>query len=38
MEEGKGPSLPKVIATKADIDALRTTGAEEHLKYVMDVV
>lgn len=38
MEEGKGPSLPKVIATKADIDALRTTGAEEHLKYVMDAL
>src|SRR5215216_4872261 len=28
MEEGKGPSLPKVIKTQNDIDALVTTGAE----------
>jgi uroporphyrinogen decarboxylase len=38
MEEGKGPSLPKVIATQADIDALVTTGAEESLKYVYDAL
>lgn len=38
MEEGKGPSLPKVIQTQKDIDALITTGAEEHLKYVYDAL
>jgi uroporphyrinogen decarboxylase len=38
MEEGKGPALPKVIATQADIDALITTGAEESLKYVYDAL
>ena len=35
MEEGKGPSLPKTIRNKADIDALFTTGVEESLNYVM---
>ena len=35
MEEGKGPSLPKVVKTSADIDALITTGVEERLSYVM---
>ncbi len=35
MEEGKGPSLPKTMQTAADIDALRTTGVEETLDYVM---
>ncbi len=35
MEEGKGPSLPKVIKTQQDIDALLTNNAEEHLDYVM---
>ena len=35
MEEGKGPSLPTVVKTKADIDALITTGVEERLGYVM---
>jgi uroporphyrinogen decarboxylase len=35
MEEGKGPSLPKTIATQKDIDALITTGTEESLSYVM---
>ncbi len=35
MEEGKGPSLPNVVKTKADIDALITTGVEERLGYVM---
>lgn len=38
MEEGKGPSLPKVIKTQQDIDALVTTGVEENLKYVMDAL
>jgi uroporphyrinogen decarboxylase len=38
MEEGKGPSLPKIIATQIDIDALITTGAEESLKYVYDAL
>jgi uroporphyrinogen decarboxylase len=35
MEEGKGPSLPKVIKTQADIDALSTDGIEDRLDYVM---
>src|SRR5437773_1372979 len=30
MEEGKGPSLPKTIKTKQDIDALNTSNAEDH--------
>lgn len=38
MEEGKGPSLPKVMKTKADIDALQTEGVEENLKYVMNAL
>ena len=38
MEEGKGPSLPKTIKTSQDIDALRTDGAEESLKYVTDAL
>ena len=38
MEEGKGPSLPKVIVTGNDIDALRTEGVEESLKYVYDAL
>lgn len=38
MEEGKGPSLPKTIATQKDIDALITTGAEESLSYVMNAL
>jgi uroporphyrinogen decarboxylase len=38
MEEGKGPSLPKVIQNQHDIDALITTGAEESLKYVTDAL
>lgn len=38
MEEGKGPSLPKVIQNANDIDALRTDGAEESLKYVLDAL
>ena len=35
MEEGKGPSLPKVIRTQKDIDELITEGAEDSLDYVM---
>jgi len=38
MEEGKGPSLPKIIQTQQDIDALITEGAEESLKYVCDAL
>ncbi|GAC1418364.1 MAG: uroporphyrinogen decarboxylase [Flavisolibacter sp.] len=38
MEEGKGPSLPKVISSKKDIEALQTSGVEETLKYVTDAI
>src|SRR5688572_13852464 len=38
MEEGKGPSLPKTMKTKADIDALLTHGVEDRLHYVMDAL
>lgn len=38
MEEGKGPSLPKIIQTQKNIDALITDGAEESLKYVYDAL
>ncbi len=38
MEEGKGPSLPKVMQTQHDVDALITTGAAESLKYVCDAL
>ncbi|MEP6584396.1 MAG: uroporphyrinogen decarboxylase [Ginsengibacter sp.] len=34
MEEGKGPSLPKVIETQKDIDELITENVEEKLSYV----
>jgi uroporphyrinogen decarboxylase len=34
MEEGKGPSLPNVIKTQKDIDALVTDNVEETLSYV----
>lgn len=34
MEEGKGPSLPDVIKTQKDIDALITNNVEEKLSYV----
>src|SRR5450432_4537409 len=34
MEEGKGPSLPHVIKTQKDIDALITANVEEELSYV----
>ncbi len=35
MEEGKGPLLPNVIRTEADIDALITTDIPARLDYVM---
>lgn len=38
MEEGKGPSLPRIIQTQNDIDALITEGAEESLQYVYDAL
>jgi len=38
MEEGKGPSLPKTIKSKKDIDALITGNAEESLHYVYDAL
>src|SRR3982750_3011421 len=38
MEEGKGPSLPKTIQTKKNIDELNTSNAKEHLKYVLDAL
>jgi uroporphyrinogen decarboxylase len=38
MEEGKGPSLPNVIKTQQDIDALRIDGVEGSLKYVTDAL
>ena len=38
MEEGKGPSLPKVMKTQADIDGLLTEGAEDSLRYVLDAL
>lgn len=38
MEEGKGPSLPKTIASQKDVDALNTSDAAHHLKYVLDAL
>ncbi len=38
MEEGKGPSLPKVIKTQKDIDTLVTGNAEESLGYVTNAL
>ncbi len=38
LEEGKGPSLPNVIQSQKDIDALVTEGAEENLHYVLDAL
>src|SRR6201985_2054724 len=38
LEEGRGPLLPKVIATEQDIDALNTANADKHLKYVMEAL
>ncbi len=38
MEEGKGPSLPNVIKTQKDINALVTGNAAESLSYVTDAL
>ncbi len=38
MEEGKGPSLPKVIRSEKDIEELITEGVEESLDYVMNAL
>ena len=38
MEEGKGPSLPKVVRTQKDVDGLLTKNAENNLKYVYDAL
>jgi uroporphyrinogen decarboxylase len=38
MEEGKGPSLPKIIRTQKDIDALNLSNVDERLKYVLDAL
>jgi uroporphyrinogen decarboxylase len=38
MEEGKGPSLPKIIKTQKDIHELITKDAENNLKYVYDAL
>lgn len=38
MEEGKGPLLPNVVKTEADIDALITTDTAERLNYVMQAL
>jgi uroporphyrinogen decarboxylase len=38
MEEGKGPSLPKTIKTKEDIEQLNTSNAAEHLDYVLNAL
>ena len=35
LEENKGPLLPKVVQTQADVDALITTNVAERLDYVM---
>ena len=38
MEEGKGPSLPKIIETQKDIDELISDGAEDSLRYMYDAL
>lgn len=38
MEEGKGPQLPKTIATQSDIDNLQVDGAAERLDYVCKAI
>jgi uroporphyrinogen decarboxylase len=38
MEEGKGPLLPDVIRTEADINALITGEVEDRLSYVMQAL
>lgn len=37
MEEGKGPVLPKVIRSRADVDALANNGID-NLEYVMNAL
>jgi uroporphyrinogen decarboxylase len=38
LEEGKGPLLPNVVKTKADVDNLVTTGTAERLSYVTKAI
>ncbi len=38
MEEGKGPSLPRIIQSQKDIDALVTDNVEEKLNYVTNAL
>src|SRR5918998_6096772 len=38
MEEGKGPSLPRVMKTQQDIDNLVTNGVDASLKYVTEAL
>src|SRR5580704_5203446 len=38
LEEGKGPSLPKVVKNKVEIDVLITTNVEERLGYIMQAI
>ena len=38
MEEGRGPSLPQVMRSRADIDPLDTSDAAGKLSYVMDAI
>ena len=38
MEEGKGPTIPKPIRTKKDIDSMITSEAVGNLEYVMNAV
>lgn len=38
MDEGKGPSFPKIIATEKDVDQLSTQHIEEELEYVFKTI
>jgi len=38
MEEGKGPSLPRIMKSQADVDSLLTTDAEHNLQYVYNAL
>lgn len=38
MEEGKGPSLPKVISNEKDVDQLVTSDIEQNLQYMMEAL
>jgi len=38
LEEGKGPLLPNVVNTEADIDALFSDNIEQRLDYVMKAI